>query len=250
MFAWGIEHGLVCANPFAGLKLASAPVREQFLSKGEAGRLLDALARLEIDGAVSGVFADALRLLLLTGARKTEILGLRWREVDIVRNVLVLPPERTKAGAKTGERRIPLSAPALEILVRRRRDAEAFKFKAAGDWKTGLKNAFVFPASRGAGHAIGLRRAFKKACAIAELPDLRIHDLRHSFASFAIANGASLFLIGKLLGHASARSTERYAHLSNDPLRDAVDRIGLQIMAVGDCIGEVVPLTPLSSASR
>ena len=77
---------------------------------------------------------------------------------------------------------------------------------------------------------MGLRRVFKKACAKANLPGLRIHDLRHSFASLAIANGASLFLVGKLLGHASARTTERYARLSGAPLQVAVTSIGRDIM--------------------
>jgi site-specific recombinase XerD len=92
------------------------------------------------------------------------------------------------------------------------------------------QHEFVFPAARGEGHAVGLRRVFQKVCVEAKLPGLRIHDLRHSFASFAVANGASLFLIGKLLGHASARTAERYAHLSGDPLQDAVDSIGREIM--------------------
>ena len=89
---------------------------------------------------------------------------------------------------------------------------------------------FVFPAARGDGHAVGLRRAFAKVCIRANLAGLRIHDLRHSFASFAVADGASLFLIGKLLGHANARTTERYAHLSSDPLQDAAAMVGRRIM--------------------
>ena len=217
MFAWGVEHGLITANPFKGVKLAAAPVRERFLSKIEAARLLDAIASLHAEGGISGTFADALRLLLLTGARKTEVLGLRWAEVDIERQRLVLPPERTKAGGTTGERRIILSPPALAILAKRRAD-------------DGSEGEFVFAASRGSGHAIGLRRAFGRACARAALEGARVHDLRHSFASFAVADGASLFLIGKLLGHASARTTERYAHLSGDPLQDAAAMVGRRIM--------------------
>ena len=89
---------------------------------------------------------------------------------------------------------------------------------------------FVLPASRGKGHAIGLRRAFNRACEAAGLSSVRVHDLRHSFASFAVADGASLFLIGKLLGHASARTTERYAHLSGDPLQDGAAAIGRRLM--------------------
>ena len=234
MFAWGREHGLIATNPFGGLKLNRAPVRERFLSKDEARRFLDAIAELQDKFLLSETFADALRLLLLTGARKTEILGLRWSEVDQLRKVLILPPERTKAGGKTGERRISLSVPALEILSSRRARSST-GIPAAG-------SLFVFPATRGVGHAVGLRRAFTKVRAKANLEGLRIHDLRHSFASFAVADGASLFLIGKLLGHANARTTERYAHLSNDPLQEAANQIGRRIMGGTKQGGEAIPL--------
>lgn len=217
MFAWGVEHGLVAANPFTSVKLSAAPVRERFLSREEAGRLLEALSAVEAENVVNPAFCDAIRLLLLTGARKTEILGLRWSEVDMERRLLLLPPERTKAGGRNGERRIVLSPPALDILANRR-PPEA------------RPSAFVFPAIRGDGHIIGVRRAFAKVCKRAELADVRIHDLRHSFASFAVADGASLFLVGKLLGHASARTAERYAHLSGDPLQSAAAAIGERLM--------------------
>ncbi|MFZ4606498.1 MAG: tyrosine-type recombinase/integrase [Caulobacter sp.] len=217
MFAWGIEHGLVKANPFATVKLDSAPMRERFLSREEAGRLLEAINDVEATKEVNSAFCDAIRLLLLTGARKTEILGLRWSEVNTERQVLLLPPERTKAGGKTGERRITLSPPALAILTKRRP-------------RTAKGEDFVFPAIRGDGHIIGVRRAFAKACVRAELEGVRIHDLRHSFASFAVADGASLFLVGKLLGHANARTAERYAHLTGDPLQDAAASIGKTLM--------------------
>lgn len=217
MFAWGIEHGLVKANPFTSVGLGKAPVRERFLSREEAGRLLDALNEVETKGAVNSAFCDAIRLLLLTGARKSEILGLTWSEVDFDRKVLVLPPERTKAGGHTGERRIALSPPALEILAKR----------TSEDAKP---SDYVFRATRGAGHIIGIRRAFARACERAELSGVRIHDLRHSFASFAIADGASLFLVSKLLGHANARTTERYAHLSADPLQDAAAAVGRRLI--------------------
>lgn len=215
MFAWGMEHGLVSANPFASVRLSAAPVRERFLSREEARRLLDAINGLEAEKEVNPAFCDAIRLLLLTGARKTEILGLQWSEVDIARKVLLLPPERTKAGGQKDERRITLSPPALKILAQRH-PAKA--------------TDFVFPAIRGEGHIIGVRRAFVKACARAGLQGVRVHDMRHSFASFAVADGASLFLVGKLLGHASAHTTERYAHLSGDPLQDAAAAIGKKLM--------------------
>ncbi len=217
MFAWGMEHGLVKANPFTTVKLGRAPVLERFLSREEAGRLIDAINALQAAKEVNPAFCDAIRLLLLTGARKTEILGLTWSEVDIVRKALLLPPERTKAGGSNGNRRINLSPPALEILAKRR-PANV------------IPADFVFPAIRGNGHIIGIRRAFAKACARAGLDGVRIHDLRHSFASFAVADGASLFLISKLLGQASARTAERYAHLSGDPLHEAVAAIGNRLM--------------------
>ncbi len=230
MFAWGVEHELVISNPFSKVRLSTSPARERFLSRQEAGRLIVALNDLVAENAIHANFADAIRILLLTGARKTEILGLRWSEVALDRKQLLLPPERTKAGGSTGERRIVLSPPALEILARRRAEA------AEGC-------DYVFPATRGSGHIVGLRRVFAKACERAELDGLRVHDLRHSFASFAIADGVSLFLIGKLLGHASSRTTERYAHLGGDPLQDAAAAIGRQVMATeGREASEVIQL--------
>ena len=230
MFAWGVEHRLIANNPFAGVRLSMAPVRERFLSRDEAGRMLDAITTLEASKELSKTFGDAMRLLLLTGARKTEILALRWTEIDFERKALLLPPERTKAGGSTGERRVTLSPPALTILSTRQ-VAERKRVEAAEKAGKPIKaSPYVFRAYRGEGPAIGLRKAFAKVCKEAALPGLRVHDLRHSFASFAIADGASLFLVGKLLGHASARTTERYAHLSGDPLQDAAALVGRRIM--------------------
>ncbi|MES1200224.1 MAG: site-specific integrase [Pseudomonadota bacterium] len=207
-----IEHGHIKANPFVSVKLAAAPVRERFLTIEEAKALIAA-----IDATMTPPFAEATKLLLFTGARKTEILGLRWTEIDFERRQLRLPPERTKAGGKTGERHIVLPPPATAIL----------RSRATARMKASRKelSEFVFPGSRGVSHLTGLRRPFIRACAAAGLSDVRIHDLRHSFASLAVANGASLFLVGKLLGHASTRTTERYAHLSSDPLHEAADLV-------------------------
>lgn len=204
MFAWGIKHGLVKTNPFRDIPLCAAPMRERFLSPGETASLLRALDEAGASGAVSGNCCDAIRLLLLTGARKTEILALRWQEVDLPRARLSLPPERTKTGGKTGRRYIALSGFAIEILSRLASNKRS--------------STFVFPANSTAGHLIALRRPFLRVCELADLKDLTIHDLRHTFASMAVANGHSLFAVGKALGHASTRTTERYAHLTNDPL--------------------------------
>lgn len=214
MFAWGLDHNRIKGeNPFSKVKLSAPSTKERFLSREEALRLFAALTDLEAEERIGATFADAIRLLLLTGARKTEILGLKWSEVDWEWSQLRLPPERTKAGGKTGARRITISPPASEILERRQRAHNEL-------------GEFVFPAKSKAGHAIAIRRPFLAACKRAKLSDVRVHDLRHSFASFAVADGASLFLVGKLLGHASTRTTERYAHLSGDPLLGAVTSIG------------------------
>ena len=236
-WAWGLQQGLIKgSNPFSAVKLSAAPVRERFLSPEEAGRLLDILSEREAAGLLSGTFADAVRVLLLSGARKTEVLGLRWSELDFGRKLATLPPERTKAGGKTGARHIHLNPPALAVLARRRAAWEAQEPAA--------RSPFVFPAARGDGHAVGLRRAFVGACKAAGLEGVRVHDLRHSFASFALADGASLFLIGKALGHANARTTERYAHLSGDPLADLAAAVGARLapMEKEARPGEVLPL--------
>lgn len=235
LWAWGLEHGHIKgANPFAAVKLGAAPERERFLSREEAGAFLDAVGSREAAGLLSGTFADALRLLLLTGARKTEVLGLRWAEVDFGRKLATLPPERTKAGGKTGARRIHLSAPAMSILARRRLTCEALEVSE--------RSPYVFPGARGEGHATGLRRAFLPVCKAAGLEGVRLHDLRHSFASFALADGASLFLIGKALGHANARTTERYAHLSGDPLADLAAAVGARLTAEPGEAAAVIPM--------
>jgi integrase len=206
MFAWGIEHGRVRTNPFASVRLAAAPVKERFLSPKEMKALWDALQALESTKEIAPAFADIIRMLMLTGARKTEITGLRWSEVDLGRRRLTLPPERTKAGGRNGARHIRLSPKAATILARRHDQSE-------GD--------YVFPSARSEGHAVGVRRPFLVACKAAGMTDLRIHDLRHSYASALASNGQSLPMIAKALGHAGTRATERYAHLADDPLHAA-----------------------------
>ena len=217
MYAWAAEAGLVTANPFAKIRMSVGATRQKFLAPDEARAFLRAIDGLQSQGAVSRTFADALRLLLLTGARKTEILGLRWNEVDFAHGLLSLPPERTKAGGRSGQRHISLSPQALALLTDRRNDPDRH-------------GVFVFPSTRGAAHIIGLRKPFLQVCDAAGVKGLRIHDLRHTFASLAVGAGESLVVVGKLLGHANSRTTDRYAHLANGPLQRAVGRIGRQLM--------------------
>jgi integrase len=151
-----------------------------------------------------------LQLLVFTGARKGEIETLKWSEVDFASGYLKL------ADSKTGQKAIPLNAGALQVL---------------NDQDRLSGNEHVFPAYRGAGHYEGTPKVWQRIRAMASLDDVRIHNLRHSFASIAVSGGASLPIIGALLGHAHSATTQRYAHLSDDPRRAASDAVGSQIAA-------------------
>jgi integrase len=226
MFGWGLERGLVPSNPAVGIKLAARPAMERFLSEAEAARLLETLTKMVDRGAIAAAHADAIRLLLLTGARKSEIVELRWPEVDFERKRLTLAPGRTKSGAKTGERRIALSPAAMTILAAR-----------TPEHADGL----VFPAARGEGATTGLQKTWEQVRVEAKLPGVRLHDLRHSYASFALADGASLALIAKALGHSTSRTAERYAHLRDDAVQALADQTGRKLMGDGDGTADRAP---------
>lgn len=185
--------------------------RERFLSASEMeslGQTLndDEKARRESQSAI-----DAVRLLIFTGCRRDEILRLRWEHVDLDSGRLLLPDSKT--GAKT----VTLAAPALELLGKIRE-------RTKGDW--------VIPAPRKKGERLtDLEHPWQRIRARAGIPDVRLHDLRHSFASVAAEAGFSLPMIGKLLGHRQASTTQRYAHLADDPVRAAADRVARQIDA-------------------
>lgn len=213
MMAWAVRRKILVSHPTLGVVRYKMEKRERFISVQEVQKIFEATERLEKRGEVRSEFGVIIRLLILTGARRGEIQGLQWKEVDLVRRSIVLPDARSKTGA----RRIPLSDAAIEVL-------EGIKRK--GD--------YVFPANRAnaaSGHTVGLPRAWRAIREEAGLDDLRIHDLRHSFASFAAEAGASLQLIGKALGHTQMRTTERYAHLRDDPLHALVNEIGERVKA-------------------
>jgi integrase len=209
MYGWAVEHGLTTANPATGVRVERRASRERFLSVPEVIAMFEALRVQQAAGAIPQNHADIVRLLILTGARKTEIAALRWSEFDAARRQLVLPPERTKAGGKNGDRRIHLPTAAVLILG-------AVKRKPGSPW--------VFPGARGEGPTTGLQKSWSKVRTAAKLEGVRIHDLRHSFASLAAADGASLIVIQKALGHADSRTTQRYAHLADAAVADMVER--------------------------
>ena len=167
----------------------------------------------------------AIRLLVLTGARRAEIVHARWDYVDFDRGFLNLPD--SKSGAKA----LPLGAPVLELLQDAPRHAD---------------NPFICAGQRAEAPIGGLQKAWARIRNRADLQGVRIHDLRHSFASVAVAGGQSLHVIGKMLGHSRPGTTARYAHLADDPLRMAANRTAGQIaasMKAGKSSGDIVKLS-------
>jgi integrase len=217
LFSWAIERELIDRNPVTKVKKPTPRSRERFLTDEEAGRLLETLTKMTETGELLRVHADQIRLLMLTGARMREVTRLRWNEIDFDRAVIRLPRER----GKTGERVIHLSPAALQLLNERpKHGPHVFP---------GPRSAIDETNSEPLAPTDDLQRPWRRVRTAASLPDVRIHDLRHSFASFAAARGASLLLIGKLLGHRQTATTARYAHLAADPVRDLADQIGRQI---------------------
>ena len=158
-------------------------------------------------------------MLLLTGARRGEVLSATWEMFDLENGVWTKPSSHTK---QKKLHRVPLSPPALQLL-------QEIKNR-------GSDSEYVFPSRLGAKrpHLTELKNSWKKVCELAGLEGVRIHDLRHSFASILVSGGASLPLIGALLGHTQVQTTQRYAHLMDDPLRRAVTSAGAVIEANGE----------------
>ncbi len=225
MFGWAERHGYRegGTNPAKHVERYRESKRERFLSSAEYGSLADALAQAEADGSVSPFSIAAVRLLVFTGARLSEILTLKWEHVDFERALLLL------SDSKTGQKAIPLPAPALEVLTSIPRVEN---------------NPYVICGAKPDAHLVNLQKPWRRIRKAAGLDDVRLHDLRHSFASAAAATGASLPLIGKMLGHTQAQTTQRYAHLADDPVRAAGEKAGAWITSAmtGGKDAEIVKL--------
>lgn len=224
MLAFAVTRELRSDNPARGVRKFKSKVRERFLSQKELADLGTALSAALAEGE-NRYAVDAIRLLMLTGCRKSEILTLRWDWVDTTHAVLRLPD------SKTGSKTVPLGAPAVELLA-------------------GLPrvdgNPHVFPSTTGKGHLVGIQKIWSRIRAMAGLAEVRLHDLRHSYASVGASGGDSLYVISKLLGHNQQRTTQRYAHLADNPVRAAVDRISKQIAAAMD--GGEADIVPMNKS--
>lgn len=239
-YSYGLRSGRLndsVKNPAKEIEKFREKVRERFLSEVELSRLGKAIREAEtvgtpwiresrskharkLENQVTNIgphAAAALRLLIFTGARLREILDLRWEHVDFDRGLLFLPD------SKTGKKTIVLGAAALSVLE---------QLPKVG--------SFVIAGADNERPRSDLQRPWALVSNRAQLSGLRLHDLRHSFASVGAGSGFSLPVIGKLLGHSNVKTTERYAHLAADPLRRASDAIS---GAIAEAMGEGVRLT-------
>lgn len=195
---WGLPLG----NPTDAQRLAGQTLRLRYLERDEAARLIEAA------NSKKPILADFVKLALNTGCRKNELMHLRWRDLDLARGYLDIRPENTK----TRKRRIlPMNQGAREALQRiRDRQQDG-----------GITTEWVFANEEGK-RLVKFDELFRKALRLAGIEDFRIHDLRHTFASWLVSEGVELIKVRDLLGHASVKQTERYAHLMPNRLHEAV----------------------------
>lgn len=218
---WGWRSA-ASGNPARGIEKFPEKQRERMLSPDELARLGDALESFRSAGGSPYVIA-AIRLLVFTGARLGEILNLKWEWIDLERAEIRL------LDSKTGAKTIHLPPPALAVL--------------AG--LPGIEgNPHVIAGQRAGAPLVNLQKPWRAIRAAAGLNDVRLHDLRHAFASVAASAGLGLPIIGKMLGHSQPATTARYAHLAADPVKAAAASVASQIEAAmtGTPPGKVIPL--------
>ena len=210
MYAKAADWGMVPdgTDPCRGIEKYPQKGRERFLTDTEFRRLGEILSKAPSEGGVSIYAVAAIRLLMLTGCRKNEILTLKWEWVDLEAGEMRLPE------TKTAPRTVPLSPAAVQVL------AELPRIEG---------NPWVIPGQKPGSHMVNLAGPWRIVRKRAGIPEVRLHDCRHSFASRALALGESLPAIAKLLGHSHIRTTERYAHLARDSVRASAARVAASI---------------------
>jgi integrase len=250
IFNYGIAHKWITENPAKGIPKFDEAKRERFLTVEELQRFREGLDKFKDQSA-----ANALRLLMLTGSRASEVLKATWEEFDLQRGVWTKPSHHTKQ-KKTEH--VPLSAPALKLLEgmapenptgplfpgrERKGKSRAARVSLKRPWiaacrAAGLVEEYLIDGRRKGkeGEPVKLKRY---------RPTVRVHDLRHNFASHLASNGISLQVVGKLLGHTQAATTMRYAHLQDAPLRDAANQFGRIFTQTSKadkrCVGAIAP---------
>ncbi len=209
----------VLGNPCKGIERNHEEGRERFFSAAELAAISDALKEYD------GVAADCVRLIMLTGCRPAEALKATWEEFDSEPGYWIKPSAHVKQ-RKT--HKLPLSPATIELVDRLRKARK-------GNW--------VFPGDKPGEHLAALWHVWhfvRKRTGLGQ--DARLYDLRHTFASVGAGGGLSLPIIGRLLGHTQTRTTQRYAHLADDPLREAAEKITTVIIGAGKAGASVVQL--------
>ena len=198
-------------DPCQSIPMNPKRKRERFLTDAEFTRLGQVLDEVSSNGSqISAGTVTAIRLLMLTGCRRNEILTLPWEHVDLDNAEIRI------VDGKTGSRTVHLSPSAVEVL-------KALPRKPGSRW--------VIPGAKPGTHMTDIDGAWQSVRARAGLHDVRIHDIRHSFASRALALGEGLPILGRLLGQRRAETTARYAHLTRDSVRKSAERIAVSIAA-------------------
>jgi integrase len=205
---WGLRPD--GTNPRKHIQKYPEEKRQRFLSVAELRRIGEVLGEMEDEGIELPSAILAARLLILTGCRLNEIMTLKWSYVDIMDRVLRLPD------SKTGAKVVHLGQPAIDLLQAAER-VEGNPWVISG----------TLPGKR----LSDLQPFWRRVRARAGLKNVRIHDLRHTFASIAVASGQGLPMIGKLLGHTQVQTTARYAHLAADPVKSAADLVSDRLQA-------------------
>jgi integrase len=207
-------------NPAKGIERNREESRYRILTADEFDRLLTAIGKCRYIAA-----QRALKLLLLTGARRGEVLGMQWSQLNLGAGTWAKPPSSTK---QKQLHIVPLAAPARAIL------AEIQDEQEARSARTGRPPPrWVFPAVGRRDEPVKeIKQSWAGVCKRAGIKDLHLHDLRHVFATYFASTGVGLPLIGRLLGHSQARTTERYSHVALYPMREQVERFGAFVTAV------------------
>jgi integrase len=206
---WGLRPD--GTNPRKHIRKYPEEKRERFLSAAELRRVGEVLRQMEDEGIELPSPIAAVRLLILTGCRLGEIMTLKWEYVDVPCKALRLPD------SKTGAKVVHFGKPVIEVLEKIERLET---------------NPWVIVGTKPGAHLSDLQPFWQRVRARAGLKDVRIHDLRHTFASTAVASGQGLPMIGKLLGHTQVQTTARYAHLAADPVKEAADRVSGRIASM------------------
>ena len=200
IFTKAVEWEYIEHHPCQGIRRNKEEKRSRYLSSEEIKRLL-----VVLDSYPNKDISNALKIILFTGSRRGEVLAATWSQFNFEKKIWTKPMQKTK------QRRteyIPINEETLSVLE---------------EIKKTRRGLFLFPSDSREGHMLSFKNSWKKICKLAYLENVRVHDLRHTYASLLINNGISLSVIGKLLGHTNASTTERYAHLNDETLRKATN---------------------------